>query len=123
MWAVCLVLAINHLLFLATYDLKPGFWLFTFFLLVCYSLPFLLLMNVRIPETLWPQKCLFMTFLALVFAMSLFIPLHRFLPGYRSEPLESLAYIAIPVVQVGLIVLFLLGRGIVARLRYAKPKA
>jgi hypothetical protein len=84
----------------------PGFWAFLVGSLACYSLPFLVLRIIRIPESRSPQRYIFLTLFVLVFAINLFIPVRRFLPGYRPKALEELGYLFLPIVELGLIALF-----------------
>ena len=73
---------------------------------VCYSLPFFVLTMIRIPESRSPQRCVLLTLSALVLAINLYIPVRRFLPGYRPKALEALVYLFLPPIELGVIALF-----------------
>ena len=107
-WAAGVVLAIMHLRFLAGSELHPGFWPFTGFLLVCYSLPFFWLTRIHIPAKRSPQKYIILTLFLMILTISLLLPTRRFLPGYHPEALEGLAYLFVPSIECGLIGLFLI---------------
>lgn len=111
-WPLCLVLAALHLFSLAGDRHPPGFWIGISALLACYSLPFLLLCYLRSPGTT-PSRTLFV----IVFAVSLWIPVRRFLPGYRPVALEGLAYFFLPILECGLILLFIVVRAVVNGVR------
>jgi len=110
-WPLCLVLAALHLFALAGDRHPPGFWIGVSELLACYSLPFLLLCFIRSGTT--PSRALFV----IVFAVSLWIPVRRFLPGYRPVALEGLAYFFLPMFECGLILLFIVVRTVVNAVR------
>ena len=84
----------------------PGYWTYLVGSVVSYSLPFCVLMIIRIPESRSPQRYVFLTLFALVFAFNLFIPVRRFLPGYHPTAFEGLVYLFLPPVELGLIALF-----------------
>jgi len=50
-----------------------------------------------------------LTSFILVFIISIFLPIRRFLPGYRPGELEGLDYLFVPVFEGGLIALALGG--------------
>ena len=105
LWILGSALVLVHLLKQAASEPR-GFWLFLCGALVCYSLPFFVLTLIRIPESRSPQRYIFLTLFVLVFAINLFIPVRRFLPGYRPKALEELGYLFLPIVELGLIALF-----------------
>lgn len=119
-WILGTILAISHLLFLGGAQHPPGFWTFTGALLVCYSLPFIALSRIRIPEAPSPERLITQTLFVVVLTISLFLPARRFMPGYHPAALEGLAYLFIPAFEVALIALFLLVRGVIARLGHKK---
>ena len=96
-----------HLLFLAGARRPPGFWPFTLGLLVCYSLPFLVLWMIRTPKEPLRARSVGRALFVVIFAISLFLPTRRFFPGYHPESLEGLAYLFVPLLECGLIALFL----------------
>ena len=115
-WILGTALAISHLLFLGgqvwNWSVSKGLWP----LLVCYSLPFVALSRIRIPERRSPERYITLTWFVLILAISLFVPARRFMPGYHPVALEGLAYLFVPVFECALIVLFLFFRGVIARL-------
>lgn len=113
-WIVGTLLAGSHLRYLAGADLRPGFWPFAAFLLACYSLPFFALTRIRMPERQSTQRHLTLVLFIFIFAISLFIPTRRFLPGYHPAALEGLVYLFLPVFEGGLIALFLVVRAAIA---------
>lgn len=121
LWILGIALAVSHLLFLADYKLASGFWVYSCGLLVCYSLPFLALTILRIPEARSAQRYILLTLFVLVIATSLFIPVRRFLPGYHPAALEALTYLFLPFYELGVIVLFVLVGGATALLSKRRP--
>jgi hypothetical protein len=106
-WAAGLVLSAWHLCYLAAYDFKPLFWVFLFVLLGLYSAPFFVLMKIKITENSLAKKYFIWTLVAAIMAVSLLLPIRRFLPGYRPAALESIAYITLPILELVLIAVFL----------------
>ena len=119
-WILGTVLAISHLLFLGGSQHSRDFWTFTGALMVCYSLPFFALSRIRIPEGPSPERYITLTLFVIVFAVSLYVPTRRFMPGYRPVALEGLAYLFIPVFECALIALFLFVRSAMANLYHKK---
>jgi len=119
-WILGTVLAIRHLLFLAGDRHPPGFWTAAAGLLFCYSLPFFLLWWIRIPEQRSSGRSVTRALFVIIFAVSLWIPVRRFLPGYRPVALEGLAYFFIPMLECGLIALFLFCRSVIRGLTQKK---
>ena len=113
-WVVGVALALSHLLYLAGSPL-PGFWLFTGVLLACYSLPFLMLTQIRVPEEKLSLRVVTLLFSGFILAVNLFIPAKRFLPGYRPQALEALVYLFSPILECVLIAIFFVIRGILTR--------
>jgi len=112
-WLLCMALAVSHLMYLAAYDYKPGFWIFTMGLLACYSLPLFVLTRIRIPEKRFPMRYMTLALFILVCTVSLVTPLLRFMPRYHPSALESLIYIFVPMMELGPIVLFFIVREVV----------
>lgn len=107
LWIVGSLLAISHLLFLGGADHPPGFWVFSASLLLCYSLPFLLLTRIRIPQAPWPERLITQILFVVVLTISFLLPSSRFLPGYHPDALEGLEYLFVPAFECGLIAIFL----------------
>jgi hypothetical protein len=107
LWILGSVLAVSELLPPAGSKPDAGYWGFLCGSIVSYSLPFCVLMIIRIPEIRSPQRYIVLTLFALVLAINLFIPVRRFLPGYHPKALEGLAYLFLPPVELGLIGLFI----------------
>jgi hypothetical protein len=84
----------------------PGYWTYLVGSVVSYSLPFCVLMIIRIPESWSPQRYILLTLFALVLAINLFVPVRPFLPGYHPKALDGLVYLVLPPVELGLIALF-----------------
>jgi hypothetical protein len=105
-WVLGFALASWHLCFLAAYDFKPAFWLFAMVLLVCYSLPFFILLKTQIPQSPLAKKYFMTTLFVLVLLSSILLPLQRFFPRYQSSALESLNYISVPAFQLALMGIF-----------------
>ncbi len=112
-WLAGCALAVWHLLYLAGYKIDLEGWLFTAFLLLCYSLPLFLLTKFPLPAERSPERLILLAMRVLIIAISLATPLVRFLPNYKSSAMEALVYIAYPVVEVGIIgVMVLIAGGI-----------
>jgi peptidoglycan/LPS O-acetylase OafA/YrhL len=116
-WMSSLLLGANHLLFLAGNDRQPGFWIWTSALLACYSLPFLGLLMMRIPQNPSVERYMILTVFILVFVISIFLPTRRFLPGYRPAELEGVAYLLFPLFEGALIIVAQVGYVIIRILR------
>jgi hypothetical protein len=115
-WILGTALAIPGLL--PGVDPPPrGFWGFFVLSLVCYSAPFLILSLTRIPKERALDRSITLVMFGLILAVSLLIPARRFLPGYRPAALEALAYFVIPILECGLIALFLIARALAPRKR------
>ena len=109
-WVLAVVLAMTHLRFLAGSELHPGFWPFAGFLLVCFSIPFFWLTKISVPEKRSPERYITLAFFLVILTASLSLPAFRFLPGYRPDALEGLAYLFAPIFECGLIGVFLIAR-------------
>jgi hypothetical protein len=123
-WVIAIALAVSHLRFLAGGEPPPGFWKFAAALLICYSLPFLLLWTMRLPAAASWQSLLTLALFVFIFAANLLIPSRRFLPGYRPAALEGLAYFFLPLFECALIGLVLLIRAAAKKIqlpRLAQP--
>lgn len=105
-WLTGLGLALSHLLSLSGKQHPPYFWLFTCTLLVSYSLPFVLLLALRIPSTPLHIRAVTMGLFAAICSISLFVPSRRFLPGYHPDAFESLLYLFVPLVECSLIAVY-----------------
>jgi hypothetical protein len=116
-WIFSVLLAMGHLLFLSGDQRPAGFWFICGGLLLCYSLPFLALSMIRIPPKPPLERYLILTLFILIFIISIFIPIRRFLPGYHPASLEGVAYVFIPIFECGLIGLFLFVRYAISIIR------
>jgi len=106
LWILGSALVVSNLLPPAGSKPDSGYWAFLCGSVACYSLPFCVLMIIRIPESRSPQRYVFLTLFVLVVAFNLFIPVRRFLPGYHPKALEGLVYLVLPLMELGVIALF-----------------
>lgn len=106
-WIFSILLAASHLLFLSGHQHSADFWVYFYAVLCWYSFPFLILVMTRIPPNPSPERYVILTSFILVFIISIFFPIRRFLPDYHSGELEGLVYLFIPVFECALIALLL----------------
>ena len=116
-WIFSILLAANHLLFLSGRQRPAEFWVMSFVLLCCYSLPFLFLVMIDVPPNPSLERYVTLSLFILIFMISIFIPIRRFLPGYHPAELEGVAYLVIPILEGGLIALFLVAYAIIRLFR------
>lgn len=124
LWVLGCALVVSHLQSLAAPPgaPQPGpiFWRYAYSSLIAYSLPFFVLMCLRVPQGQTAERYIRLTLFGVVLGTSLYIPAGRFLPGYHAKALEGLVYIFMPLFEFGLIAVFLIAGG-VTRLLSSEP--
>ena len=72
---------------------------------------------IDVPPNPSLERYVTLSLFILIFMISIFIPIRRFLPGYHPAELEGVAYLVIPILEGGLIALFLVAYAIIRLFR------
>ena len=86
-------------------------------LLACYSLPFLAIALIRIPDKPSAIRYSQLTVFVLILALNLYIPMRHFLPDYHPKALEQLGYLFLPFFELALIAVFVIVAAVAAQFR------
>ena len=122
-WLLALVLGWSDLVWRGA-PCPAGCQLYAGFLLLCYSIPFAALWFVQVPTGLPAIRRAAPALYVLIYGISLYLPIRRFLPHYRPQEFESLAYFFVTFLELPLIGLFVVVRLVAeGRARKARSEA
>jgi hypothetical protein len=81
----------------------------------CYSVPFLILLGICIPEEPSPRRNITLTLFVLILAFAVYLPCVWLIPDHHPSAFDGAVYFfAFPFLECGVIVLFLFVRSLIS---------